>query len=218
MNCKKIEEFLSAYIDNQLSPGLKKDVDLHLKGCLNCSKRLADLKTVVGLVSSLEPKQLPQYYQTQLDAKLAESIRQDSRRFSLWTSFTWQMVFGVFFLGIFIGSGVLYVSQKTIKKPNEAIYSIRINEMGVLTFNLYSKENVKSIVFNVKLPDGISLASKPKEKTFHWQGELVKGENVISLYVKGMKPGNWSVNAHLQSDGTILKEFNMPLTVTEKKG
>jgi len=218
MKCEKISGFLSDYIDNQLSPDLRKEVELHLNDCSFCTKRLGELKTLVGFLGSVKPKQLPAFYQTQLDAKLNETARQIKERSFLLLKFRWQFVFGVFFLGIFLGSGILYISQKTINKSSEAIYTIKINETGILTFNLFSKENVKSIVFNVKLPDGISLASKPKEKSFRWEGELVKGENVISLYVKGMREGTWCVNADLQSYGSTLKEFNMPLIVTEKKG
>lgn len=217
MNCKDILEALSDYIDLKLSPKTAEQVKNHVAECPDCRQRLNELKTTVELLKSVEEKPLPPYYQTRLDAKLDEAARARARiRTPLWVRFGWQIAFGVFALGIFAGSGIIYISQKTAK--DKSLCTLQIGEVGILSFNLYSKENVKTIVFDVQLPEGIALASKPKDRTFKWEGELVKGENVISLYVKGLKEGKWAVNAQLQANEEIIKEFKMPLFITDKKG
>lgn len=215
IDCAKIQELLSDYLDSKLSTEAMEQAAGHIAGCPACKQRLNELKTIIGLLKSVKEKPLPSYYRTQLDAKLDEAAFKKAHTPS-WSRFKWQIVFGVFMLGIFAGSGILFVSQKS--SGDKCPYTIKLGEVGILTFNLYSKENVKTIVFNVELPEGLALASKPKDKTFKWKGELVKGENVISLYVRALKEGRWAVNAKLQADEKTIKEFKMPLCVTDKKG
>ena len=83
---------------------------------------------------------------------------------------------------------------------------------------LFSKDEIKDIVFNINLPEGITLASNPDKKNVRWVGNLSKGKNVICLYVKALKQGKWNVNAKVQTDGIIFKEIEMPLNVVEKQG
>lgn len=44
MDCKKIEELLSLYVENELSPGEKRKVKAHLKECPDCSALLSFMK------------------------------------------------------------------------------------------------------------------------------------------------------------------------------
>ena len=222
MKCKKIQEYLSSYIDGQLPPKFKERIQNHLNTCTECNRRMGEIKSTISLIKSLGEQPLPQYYTTQLEAKLDENAPRETyvpdNHTSLWLRFKWQVILSVFILGIFAGSGVLYVSQVLNKRPKETPRTIGLGETGFLSFNLFSKSNVKSIVFYVELPEGISLVSNPKERSLQWEGNLIQGENVIYLYVKGIEKGTWSINTKLQMDGQLLKEFQMPLLVTDKKG
>jgi hypothetical protein len=44
MDCERMEEFLSPYIENELTPEQKKMVDGHLRTCPNCAELLALMK------------------------------------------------------------------------------------------------------------------------------------------------------------------------------
>ncbi|OGS22607.1 MAG: hypothetical protein A2252_03240 [Elusimicrobia bacterium RIFOXYA2_FULL_39_19] len=217
MNCENYKELLSAYVDNHLCAKEKAMVELHLNSCVYCRKELIELQSFVKALHTIKEKPLPPYYRTHLDAKLEEAaMSMKKTRIPLY--FKWQLIFGVFFFGILIGGGTFFFTNRISNKSQITLQTIKIGEVGILSFNLYSKENVKSIVFNVELPEGISLASNPHKKTFSWEGELVKGENVISLYVKGKSEGKWAVNANLTEENIVLKEFVLPLQVIEKKG
>lgn len=50
---------LSEYLDGELSPGERADVDAHLRGCAGCRETLADLRSLVARAASL-PVQEPQ--------------------------------------------------------------------------------------------------------------------------------------------------------------
>ena len=47
MNCRGASRRLSAYIDNDLSPGIRQSVDEHLQSCRSCKQKLAELRAIV---------------------------------------------------------------------------------------------------------------------------------------------------------------------------
>lgn len=55
MNCRKVFRRLSAYIEDDLSPVEKSKIEDHLKVCLLCGRRLADIKLIVDTADQLEP-------------------------------------------------------------------------------------------------------------------------------------------------------------------
>jgi len=76
MGCDKVQEQLSAYLDNALSPSEKGIIDNHLKSCPECRKALADLEMTVSLIKVLDeiipPPWLTQKVMTRVKAE-AES-------------------------------------------------------------------------------------------------------------------------------------------------
>ena len=59
MECRSIEEKLSAYLENQLSSEEKMQVAEHLKTCAKCSLSLNDLKKTVAYTQGLEEIEPP---------------------------------------------------------------------------------------------------------------------------------------------------------------
>jgi hypothetical protein len=53
MNCRGVYRRLSAYIDSDLSPGIKEGVEEHLQNCPACAKRLEELRAIVDAAHSL---------------------------------------------------------------------------------------------------------------------------------------------------------------------
>ena len=152
-----------------------------------------------------------------MDAKIDELFEQKYNKPSFVSNFKWQLALGIFVLGIIAGTGILTVSRKPASKTLEAVNTIEIGKESKLSFQFFSQDDMKDIVFNINLPGGVALASNPQKKDIHWKGDLVKGKNVICIYVKAQKEGIWEVAAQLQTNGTILKQFKMPIVI-EKKG
>jgi hypothetical protein len=55
MNCRGASRRLSAYIDNNLSPGIKQSVEEHLQHCVTCKRKLAEFEAIVTAAHSLAP-------------------------------------------------------------------------------------------------------------------------------------------------------------------
>ena len=73
MECDKIQEQLSAYLDDTLSSAEKGIIDNHLKSCPKCRKSLADLEMTMRSIKSLEeiipPPWLTQKIMTRVKAE-----------------------------------------------------------------------------------------------------------------------------------------------------
>jgi anti-sigma factor RsiW len=62
MNCLEIESELSAYIDGELSPGVRAAIDKHVSTCPHCQKRVAELKKLAAGVAALpQPQPAPEF-------------------------------------------------------------------------------------------------------------------------------------------------------------
>ncbi len=55
MNCRGASRRLSAYIDNDLSPGIRQSVEEHLQSCRSCRRKLAELKAIVMAARNMPP-------------------------------------------------------------------------------------------------------------------------------------------------------------------
>ncbi len=79
MVCDKIQEQLSAYLDEALSPAEKGIIDEHLRSCPKCRKALADLEMTVSSIKGLDeiipPPWLTQKIMTRVKAEAERNKR-----------------------------------------------------------------------------------------------------------------------------------------------
>jgi hypothetical protein len=73
MNCEKVMEMLSLYIDNQLDEKETREIEKHLKNCEKCSREYEDLLTIKKLLSETPKVELPMNFKEELHRKLVES-------------------------------------------------------------------------------------------------------------------------------------------------
>jgi anti-sigma factor RsiW len=45
MNCTQVSEILTAYLDNEVTPEERQEIEAHLAGCPRCRKELEELKS-----------------------------------------------------------------------------------------------------------------------------------------------------------------------------
>lgn len=72
MDCRAVEEKLSAYLDGQLPAGELKLIAMHLNECSACRAELSSLERTVELVSSLEAPTAPPELVTRIMARVNE--------------------------------------------------------------------------------------------------------------------------------------------------
>jgi anti-sigma factor RsiW len=85
MNCQECEEYIDAYIDNELDAAGSILVTQHLRGCSGCQELLENRKAVHALLSDPEirfdlPDSLPEKIQSALPPSRSELKRKTSNR------------------------------------------------------------------------------------------------------------------------------------------
>ena len=75
MDCDKIKELLSSYVDDELAPGERGLVEAHLADCAGCSLDLARLKEAVAAVKGMERLRLPEPAADRLEAAVRARLK-----------------------------------------------------------------------------------------------------------------------------------------------
>lgn len=70
MNCAETEKYLSEYLDNEIAPHLRQQIDEHLAQCESCRHKLAQLQALCSSIASLN-EELPEDFNAKLAARLA---------------------------------------------------------------------------------------------------------------------------------------------------
>ncbi len=79
MECKRVTELLSEYIDGRLSVEDSAAIAAHLEGCAACRRAEAELRRTVALVCGLETKAAPEGFADAVAARLERSMLLDGR-------------------------------------------------------------------------------------------------------------------------------------------
>jgi len=73
MKCDEINDRLSLYIDNELSPEEMRQVEEHLQSCEICQKEYEDYKNLISVLNGLPEEEPPEGYCKRLHKKLLEN-------------------------------------------------------------------------------------------------------------------------------------------------
>ncbi len=77
MNCKGVIRELSNYIDGDLEPSVKQELERHLEHCEDCTMVVDQTKKTIELFCGSEPVALPDELREKLHASLRGKIRAD---------------------------------------------------------------------------------------------------------------------------------------------
>lgn len=73
MNCKACNDKLSLYLDQEVTPEERVQIDAHLKTCDACRKEYEELKKVQEMLKELPMKELPEGFEAELHEKLIQA-------------------------------------------------------------------------------------------------------------------------------------------------
>lgn len=74
IDCKHVWEYISAYIDNDVDPKLRAEIDRHLETCEICSAVLDSTRNVVILVADDRVFELPAGFSQRLHARIDSEL------------------------------------------------------------------------------------------------------------------------------------------------
>jgi anti-sigma factor RsiW len=74
IDCKHVWDHISAYIENDLDPGLRAEIDRHLETCEICSAVLDSTRNVVILMADDRIFELPAGFSERLHARIDREL------------------------------------------------------------------------------------------------------------------------------------------------
>jgi anti-sigma factor RsiW len=77
IDCKHVWEYISAYIDGEVDPTLRAEIDKHLETCEICSAVLDSTRNVVILLADDRVFELPAGFSKRLHDRIAVEIARD---------------------------------------------------------------------------------------------------------------------------------------------
>ncbi len=77
IDCKHVWEYISAYIDGEVDPVLRTEIDKHLETCEICSAVLDSTRNVVILLADDRVFELPAGFSQRLHDRIAAEIARD---------------------------------------------------------------------------------------------------------------------------------------------
>lgn len=70
MNCRHVIREISNYIDGELEPSLKQDLERHLEHCEDCTMVVDQTRKTIEILCNSEPAPLPNDVRTRLHEAL----------------------------------------------------------------------------------------------------------------------------------------------------
>jgi anti-sigma factor RsiW len=230
--CRPVRERFTAYLDRSLRLDDRRRIDAHLAGCAACADDLRLMRALLEALDGVPPPAPPAGYRERFSARLAAEpdlprprpgtgrprrVRFRTGRNPRWAKGATAAVAGVAAAGL-----VLAVLFSAPEPPGpapgpraQAVAHIPQGGDAVVEIWFDAARAVDNVRFTVRLPDGVRLVSDGRmvaAAEFSWEGSLNAGPNVISLPVRGVARGEWTVTAGLHK-GDGHKETSLPLVV-----
>jgi len=220
--CRKIEKLLLFYVDKSLSEDKIKYIEEHLSSCNGCVQKLAQFNKIDSTFKTLEQHPLPPGYMHELHFKLARANQEKNKslteKVKLYTLFPKLKYAAISLIFLFFAVSMFYLNNKKKNLSLDAIAFnvINLNQDGVIKFNINSDRDLENVTLKIELPGGIRTIRNGQvnmeQGEIIWQGDLDKGENVISIFVKGVRQGNWEAKAVFK-EKSFIRKIKIPFTI-----
>ena len=221
LKCRKINNLLNIYLDGYLNTEEKKEIDCHLSICHACSLELSKLKKTKELLNTSKKKVVPIGFEHELHLKLAQTsfeAQQKEYRFKPIFSnsklkYTLTSILILLFIPAFLF--IQYKKNQNQSFEQYAATTINLNQVSIFKFKINNTANTLNSSLNIELPNGIKFVRNGKiidQKEINYNIDLDEGENIIAVYIIGIKPGKWSINTKIKNNNTV-KKIKIPISV-----
>jgi hypothetical protein len=86
VNCEKVWQEISNYLDGEVDAALRSAMDEHLRTCQRCSSVLEGTRNVIQLYGDERMIEVPSGFGQRLEKRLAQSARAGGTRWSTWSA------------------------------------------------------------------------------------------------------------------------------------
>ncbi len=218
MSCREIRPQLPDYVRDTLPAGEARAVQAHLDGCQACRHRLELEESLMTELAERFPagKPLPGF-EERMFRSLVNTPHTGQRIHLAWGS----AVAAALVLGLWIGQSTTSVSEPDVAQGNdmagvvEPVSALNPVERTVkLAFT--AGEALDDVTLTLNLPPHAELTGLPGQQQVRWQVSLEQGDNVLTLPLRLLFPGEGELVAELDAGGqqkvfrTRLPEYPEP--------
>ena len=122
MNCEQIQDDLSAYLDGELSPTRKAEIEAHVTGCAACQKRVVELEKLAAGVSAMSGMRPAPQFLSDVRRKLrTEPARRTSWADVLFRPYWLKIPVEALALIVVAGTVLVLVHPHRAERPSETV-------------------------------------------------------------------------------------------------
>jgi anti-sigma factor RsiW len=179
MNCRGASRRLSAYIDNNLSPGIKQGVEEHLQHCVVCKRRLTEFQAIVAAAQQLTPLAVSSGFED----RVIEAVRSRQETHEILSGLRYRLTLaGVAFM--VTSAAIFFIvgppSSSVVNSFSGRPDSSTLNSAQAFDFYAHPEAKIKSF----PVPEGGD------------QGKFAGQENLVPA--DSIRRGNFNVMPNLQ--------------------
>jgi len=202
MNCKHIHDRLDDYLDGELSPTERAEVEHHLQQCADCRQRL---QTEQNLRAELRELPVTPYSSGFTERALRQAVEQNAHkhhRHGFATGFGSALVAG---LALWVVVG-LFPGEPEMGKPEQApllMVAVTLNQPQQVALLIDAENGMHNARIAIELPDNVALAGFPGRKRLEWTTDLAKGSNLLKLPVIATQGEGGRLIARIEHDNKV---------------
>ena len=214
MNCEELTACIEDYCDGLLAPGNREAVEAHLAECSQCARRVrAEQRWRVLLREPAVAEPDPGF-----ESRVLASVHGggDARR--RWsTPALGAAMAACLVVGLFIGQWFLPLGSEEAASPETVVGPVADDQVRTVRLAFESGKALENVTLTIELPPHAEIASFPGERRISWEVDLDKGDNLLSLPVRTLFPGDGELVARIRH-GDRERTFRAPIGSGDRNG
>lgn len=198
MSCDRITAQLDDYLDDEIAPDVRWEMEAHLQYCESCQAMLGRAQLLQQALSAYPVEgPSPGFF----DRALAEAAREPVQpaRPGRWTiRYAGALAAGIAVLAV---GGLFLRDPQLGDRDAVAGVSMVIHETRTINLVFASATELEGVSLTVALPDGVELAEYRGLDEVRWTTRLQAGKNVLPLELVAIGGSGGELVARLQHEG-----------------
>lgn len=213
--CRTLDDCLDDYVDGELSPASRADLDAHVDACAACRQRLErerGLRALLADYRATAPKPKAGFFDQALERAAAQGRRERRNRWFMTTAGT----------GIAASIALWLVTTTPLDAPlppaaaGLPAVTMTLAEPRTVRLLFDSETALADARLTIDLPPGVSIAGFPGRQQLSWTTSLAPGPNLLPLTLVASEGAGGELIANLQH-GDDARSFRLQISIDPER-
>lgn len=209
MNCNDINTQLDDYLDDRLDASSRLSFNAHVKQCGHCQQQLARAQLIL---SELKQQPVPAASRHFRQRAFATVRQHHSKPAATIFAAGFASAIAASFM-LWFTSTLLFTTPE-LPQTQPAPISIAMHEIRTVRLMIDAEADISQARLSINLPQNMRIEGYPKDTQLAWQTDLTQGQNVLSLPLKAINPGEGELVARV-SYGESSREFRFAIKTAD---